>query len=273
MKCFNENLTQHLQTFTGKSKSHQIQSPGHLWTQRSAVRSSETLLAISRGYSVQQEELRGDWLYQTVAALSIKRNRICIALHFAESLCGGVTRLILVTIHLLTSETSDAAYKTAVAKSLIENMKLLPLLTAASCFTPPGPSFFVLQVMKFFFPDHMSQDEGGKSCQEQRWAATWTWSRGDREQNPESYIRMCSTQEQTLSQVKDPHEPAMHVNEDTSSKRLGATNKTCLYFIIATLAVSLVFALATVMVLAIQRTVRNFLFYSLAFSFFLSFFF
>ncbi|NWR55281.1 TNFL8 factor, partial [Bucorvus abyssinicus] len=61
-------------------------------------------------------------------------------------------------------------------------------------------------------------------------------------------------QEQTLFQVKGSHEPAMHVNEDTVSKRLGATNKTCLYFIIATLAVSLVFALATIMVLAIQRT-------------------
>ncbi|NXF50393.1 TNFL8 factor, partial [Oceanites oceanicus] len=64
----------------------------------------------------------------------------------------------------------------------------------------------------------------------------------------------CSAQEQTLFQVKDSHESAMHVNEDTVSRRLGATNKTCLYFIIATLVVLLIFALATIMVLVIQRT-------------------
>lgn len=78
---------------------------------------------------------------------------------------------------------------------------------------------------------------------------------------------MCSAQEQTLFQVKDSHESAMHVSEDTVSRRLGATNKTCLYFIIATLATLLVFALATIMVLVIQRTVSNFSLNSLPFSF------
>ncbi|XP_013038294.1 tumor necrosis factor ligand superfamily member 8 [Anser cygnoides] len=68
---------------------------------------------------------------------------------------------------------------------------------------------------------------------------------------------MCSAQEQTLFQVKDSHESAMHVSEDTVSRRLGATNKTCLYFIIATLATLLVFALATIMVLVIQRTAAD----------------
>ncbi|KFP13986.1 Tumor necrosis factor ligand superfamily member 8, partial [Egretta garzetta] len=60
-------------------------------------------------------------------------------------------------------------------------------------------------------------------------------------------------QEQTLFQVKDSHESAMHVNEGTVSRRLGATSKTCLYFIIATLGVLLIFALATIMVLVVQR--------------------
>uniref|UniRef100_A0A8C0I8U1 TNF superfamily member 8 n=1 Tax=Bubo bubo TaxID=30461 RepID=A0A8C0I8U1_BUBBB len=60
---------------------------------------------------------------------------------------------------------------------------------------------------------------------------------------------MCSAQEQTLSQVKDSHESAMHGNEDTVSSRLGTTNKTCLYFTIATLAALLIFALAIIMVL------------------------
>ncbi|NXP93184.1 TNFL8 factor, partial [Passerina amoena] len=64
----------------------------------------------------------------------------------------------------------------------------------------------------------------------------------------------CQEQEQTLSQVKDSHESAMNVNEDADSRRLGATNKVCLYFIIATLSVLLVFALATIMVLVVQRT-------------------
>ncbi|NWI21612.1 TNFL8 factor, partial [Crypturellus soui] len=64
----------------------------------------------------------------------------------------------------------------------------------------------------------------------------------------------CSAQEQTLFQVKDSHESAMHVTEDTIPRRLGATNKTCLYFIIATLVALLIFALATIMVLVTQRT-------------------
>ncbi|NXV49469.1 TNFL8 factor, partial [Uria aalge] len=63
----------------------------------------------------------------------------------------------------------------------------------------------------------------------------------------------CSAQEQTLFQAKDSHESAMHVNEDTVS-RLGATNKKCLYSIIATLFALLVFATATIMVLVVQRT-------------------
>ncbi|XP_054076760.1 tumor necrosis factor ligand superfamily member 8 isoform X2 [Rissa tridactyla] len=71
---------------------------------------------------------------------------------------------------------------------------------------------------------------------------------------PESYIRMCSAQEQTLFQEKHSHESAMHVNEDTVSRRLGATNKKCLYSIIATLFALLVFAIATIMVLVVQRT-------------------
>ncbi|XP_032867806.1 tumor necrosis factor ligand superfamily member 8 [Tyto alba] len=65
---------------------------------------------------------------------------------------------------------------------------------------------------------------------------------------------MCSAQEQTLFQVKDSHESAMHVNEDTISRRVGPTSKTSLYFIIATLVVLLIFALATIMVLVVQRT-------------------
>lgn len=108
----------------------------------------------------------------------------------------------------------------------------------------------------------------GKSCQEQRWAATWTWSRGDTDQYPDSYIRRCLAQEQTLFQMKDSHESAMHVNEDSVSRRLGATNKTFLYFIIATLVALLVFALATIMVLVIRRTVSNFHFTHCLFLFF-----
>ncbi|NXB24819.1 TNFL8 factor, partial [Rhagologus leucostigma] len=67
----------------------------------------------------------------------------------------------------------------------------------------------------------------------------------------------CQAQEPTLPQVKDSHESAMNVNEDTVPRRLGATNKVCLYFIIATLAVLLVFALATIMVLVVQRTAAD----------------
>ncbi|XP_008497500.1 tumor necrosis factor ligand superfamily member 8 [Calypte anna] len=68
---------------------------------------------------------------------------------------------------------------------------------------------------------------------------------------------MCSAQEQTLFQVKYSHDSAMHDNEDTISRRLGATTKTCSYFIIATLVVLLIIALATIMVLASQRTATH----------------
>ncbi|NXB51245.1 TNFL8 factor, partial [Leucopsar rothschildi] len=67
----------------------------------------------------------------------------------------------------------------------------------------------------------------------------------------------CQAQEQTLSEVKDSHESAMNVNEDAVSSRPGATNKVCLYFIIAALGALLVFALATIMVLVVQRTVAD----------------
>ncbi|NXN10789.1 TNFL8 factor, partial [Indicator maculatus] len=67
----------------------------------------------------------------------------------------------------------------------------------------------------------------------------------------------CSAQEQTVFQGKDSHESAMDVSEDNVSRRLGATNKTCLYFIITTLVALLVFALATIMVLVIQKTGQN----------------
>ncbi|NXF07379.1 TNFL8 factor, partial [Smithornis capensis] len=67
----------------------------------------------------------------------------------------------------------------------------------------------------------------------------------------------CQAQEQTVFQVKDSRESAMNVNEGTVSRRLGATNKVYLYFIIAILVALLVFALATIMVLVVRRTVRD----------------
>ncbi|NXH10184.1 TNFL8 factor, partial [Bucco capensis] len=67
----------------------------------------------------------------------------------------------------------------------------------------------------------------------------------------------CSAQEQTLFQVKDSDESAMHGSEDNVARRLGATNRTSLSFIIATLVALLVFALATIMVLVIQRTAAD----------------
>ncbi|NWV66962.1 TNFL8 factor, partial [Malurus elegans] len=64
----------------------------------------------------------------------------------------------------------------------------------------------------------------------------------------------CRGQKLTASQVKDSQESAMDVGEGAVPRRLGATNKTCLYFIIAILSALLVFALATIMVLVVQRT-------------------
>uniref|UniRef100_A0A8B9IZ94 TNF superfamily member 8 n=1 Tax=Amazona collaria TaxID=241587 RepID=A0A8B9IZ94_9PSIT len=73
---------------------------------------------------------------------------------------------------------------------------------------------------------------------------------------------MCSAQERTLFQMKDLHESAMHVKEDNVSRRLGATNRTCLYFIIATLVALLIFALATIMVLVLPmgKSLNRYLF-------------
>ncbi|XP_006137258.2 tumor necrosis factor ligand superfamily member 8 [Pelodiscus sinensis] len=64
---------------------------------------------------------------------------------------------------------------------------------------------------------------------------------------------MCSSQEQTFFQVNDSHEADMTMTEEAVSRRLSAINKTYFYFTTASLAVCLVFALATIMVLIIQR--------------------
>ncbi|XP_034649559.1 tumor necrosis factor ligand superfamily member 8 isoform X2 [Trachemys scripta elegans] len=64
---------------------------------------------------------------------------------------------------------------------------------------------------------------------------------------------MCSSPEQTFFQANDSHEAAMAMTEDGVSRRLSATNKTYFYFTTASLTVCLVFALATIMVLIVQR--------------------
>ncbi|XP_032653789.1 tumor necrosis factor ligand superfamily member 8 [Chelonoidis abingdonii] len=64
---------------------------------------------------------------------------------------------------------------------------------------------------------------------------------------------MCSSPEKTLFQVNDSHEAAMTMTEASVSRRLNASNKTYFYFTTASLTVCLVFALATIMVLIVQR--------------------
>ncbi|CAM4665126.1 tumor necrosis factor ligand superfamily member 8 [Caretta caretta] len=64
---------------------------------------------------------------------------------------------------------------------------------------------------------------------------------------------MCSSPEQTFFPVNDSHEAAMNMTEAGVPRRLRATNKRYFYFTTASLTVCLVFALATVMVLIVQR--------------------
>lgn len=79
---------------------------------------------------------------------------------------------------------------------------------------------------------------------------------------------MCSPQEQTFFQVNDSHEAAIKMTEDSVSRRPVATNKSYFYFTTAFLSVCLVFALATIMILIVQKTVSNFHLFSLvSFSF------
>uniref|UniRef100_A0A8C0IW39 TNF superfamily member 8 n=1 Tax=Chelonoidis abingdonii TaxID=106734 RepID=A0A8C0IW39_CHEAB len=61
----------------------------------------------------------------------------------------------------------------------------------------------------------------------------------------------------TLFQVNDSHEAAMTMTEASVSRRLNASNKTYFYFTTASLTVCLVFALATIMVLIVQRKVSH----------------
>uniref|UniRef100_A0A8C0IW10 TNF superfamily member 8 n=1 Tax=Chelonoidis abingdonii TaxID=106734 RepID=A0A8C0IW10_CHEAB len=68
---------------------------------------------------------------------------------------------------------------------------------------------------------------------------------------------MCSSPEKTLFQVNDSHEAAMTMTEASVSRRLNASNKTYFYFTTASLTVCLVFALATIMVLIVQRKVNS----------------
>ncbi|XP_039361986.1 tumor necrosis factor ligand superfamily member 8 [Mauremys reevesii] len=64
---------------------------------------------------------------------------------------------------------------------------------------------------------------------------------------------MCSSPEKTFFQVNDSHEAAMTMTEAGVSRRLSAGNKTYFYFTTASLTVCLVFALATIMVLIVQK--------------------
>ncbi|XP_019396646.1 PREDICTED: tumor necrosis factor ligand superfamily member 8 [Crocodylus porosus] len=79
-------------------------------------------------------------------------------------------------------------------------------------------------------------------------------SRGDTDCYTEDYIRMCSPQEQTFFQVNDSHEAAIKMTEDSVSRRPMATDKSYFYFTTAFLSVCLVFALATIMILIVQKT-------------------
>lgn len=73
--------------------------------------------------------------------------------------------------HLVTSETSAAVQDLGGEVPEQEHEAPSP---AHSCVLPHAPGALSLCTAsdEVFFPDHMSQDEGGKSCQEQRWAAT-----------------------------------------------------------------------------------------------------
>ncbi|XP_076999828.1 tumor necrosis factor ligand superfamily member 8 [Tamandua tetradactyla] len=59
---------------------------------------------------------------------------------------------------------------------------------------------------------------------------------------------------QTLNRVAPFRDPAMHGPSDSVSSHLGSPIRSYFYFTTATLALSLVFAVATIMVLVVQRT-------------------
>uniref|UniRef100_A0A8C8SPQ3 TNF superfamily member 8 n=1 Tax=Pelusios castaneus TaxID=367368 RepID=A0A8C8SPQ3_9SAUR len=70
-----------------------------------------------------------------------------------------------------------------------------------------------------------------------------------------------------LQRRKGDH-TAMNVTEDAVSRRLSASHKTYFYFTTASLTVCLVFALATIMVLIVQRKVSHIQLFSLVLLFF-----
>lgn len=60
--------------------------------------------------------------------------------------------------------------------------------------------------------------------------------------------------QQALNSVAPSQDTAMHVPAGSVASHLGTTSRSYFYFITATLALCLIFAVATIMVLVVQRT-------------------
>lgn len=76
----------------------------------------------------------------------------------------------------------------------------------------------------------------------------------------EDYIRMDPRLQQALNRVAPSQDTAMHVPEGSVASHLGTTSRGYFYFTTTVLALCLVFAVATIMVLVVQKKVSGFLF-------------
>lgn len=86
----------------------------------------------------------------------------------------------------------------------------------------------------------------------------------------EGYIRMDRGLQQALSRVAPSQDTAMHVPAGSVAGHLGTTGRGYFYFTTTALALCLVFAVATIMMLVVQKTVSALLL-AFPFRFLLSF--
>lgn len=140
-------------------------------------------------------------------------------------------------------------------------MSLSPTLAAAFHLTPPEKSFFARQPVKVFFQVTWSRMQGrillgtemGPEPNQMRRDKVWCG---------EDYIRMDPRLQQALNQVAPAQDAAMHVPAGSVASHLGTTSRSYFYFTTVTLALCLVFAVATIMVLVVQKTVSGLLFFA-----------
>lgn len=146
-------------------------------------------------------------------------------------------------------------------------MSLSPTPAATLHLTPPEKSFFfVWRPVKVFFQVTWSRMQG-ENPSWNRDGPRPTQMRRDKVWCGEGYIRMDPGLQQAFNPLAPSQDTAMHVPAGSVTSHLGTSSRGYFYFTTASLALCLVFAVVTIMVLVVQKTVSGLLFFAFPFWF------